>query len=314
MFKKTLPNALPNLERLKPFIEIYETRSLAAAAKKLRITPGGVSQHLKSLEHELGCQLFIRTKKEAIPTRSGTRIYDLVRKFFDEFGEISHAVKGAKLTPSGRLRIAAPMEFSVHFLVPFIAKFQEQYPEVSVDVIVSNIPYIALDKLVKNEVDLAYVDAADTFLRQYPVLGRTVMLEEQVLVAAQSVIKDKATNYDSLCELDFVSHVQEATDIKFWLKYHFDRIPGSLNVRLSMDSVRAIIAAVKHGAGLALVPLYLIEKEIKSGELILIQGKKAKHYANRISLAQIPEKKKSLAERTFESSFKEMYGSAELRR
>lgn len=296
-----------NWDRFKVFETIYRLGSLSAAAKELLISQGGVSQHLKQLERELGAQLFIRTRREAISTEVSKTLYPVVQNFLSGLSEVSAHIQLNRGKPTGVLRVAAPLEFSHWVLPPVLSVYRQKYPLVSVELTTSNIPYRTLERLQKNEIDFAFIDAADLFLRLFPVEGKTIMMERQVLVSSNRVEAWSQNTYEDLSRGTFVSHVKEGTEIKFWFKHQFKRVPIKVAVSLSVDSVRGIIEAVKAGLGYGLVPLYLIKEDLANGKLKIIPGPKRKPYENRIAVAQIPGKKPSFTEKAFEATFREIY-------
>src|SRR4051812_9466516 len=100
-----------NLNLLRIFLRVFEARSMTQAALSLHLTQSGVSQHIQSLEADLGVQLFERVKKRLYPTPSAEKIYAEVRKSMHGIGAVFDALKTKDHEPEGLVRIGLPVEY-----------------------------------------------------------------------------------------------------------------------------------------------------------------------------------------------------------
>ncbi|WP_103721611.1 LysR family transcriptional regulator [Bosea psychrotolerans] len=127
-----------NADDLRFFVAITQSSSLAAAARRLNVTPPAVTQRLRSLELRLGVQLVDRSTNSM--TDEGELLAEQSRKIVDQIDEISELLAQRRGTVAGHLRISAPSGFGRTYIVPTIDRFLESHPEVRVTLELSDNP------------------------------------------------------------------------------------------------------------------------------------------------------------------------------
>lgn len=191
------------------------------------------------------------------------------------------------------MRIGAPAELGAHHFIPWLGRFQKKYLEVSFG-LVFGIPSKLCELLLANKLDLALIDASEIYSRLYPISSKTLMHEEEVLVASPEHFDGREmSTYDKLREMRFVTHVEDAIEIKFWFKHHFGKAPADVKKELVVEDITAVKNAVIAGMGFGLVPTRLIRAELRKGVLREVKTGKAE-YSNPIGLAQLFERKPTL--------------------
>ena len=139
---------LPNLEA---FCRAYETGSFTRAARVLAVTPQAVSRSVARLESRLGVPLFRRTTRSFAATDAATRYYALATQALSLLAAGERHIARSRRSPEGRVRISVPTTYGHHRLLPWLGEFRDSYPEVRVDVNISNQNV----DLVKDRFDLA---------------------------------------------------------------------------------------------------------------------------------------------------------------
>ncbi|MEM9691615.1 MAG: LysR family transcriptional regulator [Myxococcota bacterium] len=117
-------------ERL--FLLIVETGSLKAAAERIGADPSAVSRRLAALESRLGQQLIRRSRRGSSPTDVGRRYYDGLAPLVAQQDALEAAVTGETDEPRGLLRVTAPPEFGVRFVVPVLEGLERKHGELSI--------------------------------------------------------------------------------------------------------------------------------------------------------------------------------------
>lgn len=120
-----------NTKELKCFALVYEKKSINQAARKLYITPQGLSRMLKNLEEEMGTQLFERTQKGVEATECGVFLYEKVDQMIRQFEEIEQGMKQLK-NKDKILRIACARGVLNVLSFQVISDFIERHPEIEV--------------------------------------------------------------------------------------------------------------------------------------------------------------------------------------
>jgi len=133
------------------FAKVVEHGSFISAARALRLPKTTVSRKIQDLETRLGAQLLHRTTRKLGLTEAGNVYFEHSQRIARELDEAESAVGQLQGGPRGWLRITAPYSFAISRLTPLFGEFQARYPEVRVEMVLTNEP---LD-LIGKEIDLA---------------------------------------------------------------------------------------------------------------------------------------------------------------
>lgn len=117
---------------------VAETRSLVAAADSLAVNHSTVFRRLGALERQLGTRLFERSRNGYAPTPTGEEMVRLAERMSEEIAAVERRITGQDLRPSGELRITTNDTLLVHLMTPVLASFRRSFPEIQLDVVVSN--------------------------------------------------------------------------------------------------------------------------------------------------------------------------------
>jgi DNA-binding transcriptional LysR family regulator len=296
---------LQNLERLKVFYYVFSEKSVVAAAKTLHVSQSAVSQTLQKLENEIKCPLFTRLHKRLVPTAAGERLFAVVQPFMAALGTCLKTIAQSKRQPFGELRIGAPTEFGKAYLPAIAAAFREQYPDVSFYLKFGDAGTL-LPMVEKGRIDFALVDE---FLTQNHFFGNldiyhfTPVVEEEVILAcskeyyAKSIKRDHS--FKSLSRQHFITFRHNAQTVKNWFRHHFGKYSVPFDIVMTVDSLQAIISAIRHHLGMGVIASHLVKEEIQNGQIVPITTSKAK-IINQISIVNLQAKIPTLAEKVFE--------------
>lgn len=227
---------------------IAETRSLAGAAEALAVNHSTVFRRLGALEALLGARLFERSRTGYAPTVTGEELVRLAERMGEEITAIERRITGRDLRPSGELRVTTNDTLLVHLLTPVFASFRAAYPEIRLEIIVSNQTL----NLTKRDADVA-VRASDR--PGDALVGRRVASIAWGVYGAAGGPDTRAFELAHMRQHNWVGFAEPIGAIKAakWLKERAgeDRIVYRVNTLLGLAQAAAA------GMGLAVLPCFI---------------------------------------------------------
>jgi DNA-binding transcriptional LysR family regulator len=129
---------MDKFESMRAFTQVVEAGGFAAAAREMGLTRSVVNKAVINLENELGAQLLTRSTRQVTPTETGLAFYDRCVQILGELDEAISAVNELQITPTGNLRINAPMSFGTLHLAGMVAEYMAIYPDVHVELVLND--------------------------------------------------------------------------------------------------------------------------------------------------------------------------------
>ena len=241
---------------LQIVLAIAETGSLSGASRALRISHATVFRRLNEMERRLKVTLFERSRTGYIPTLSGDDLAASARRVQSEVKGAERRIIGQDLTLSGSLRITTTDTLFAGLLSPLLASFRQRYPDITLEVIISN----QLQSLSRREADIAIRPT-----RQPPetLVGRKVSDISLAIYGQKALWQNAPLLLNTPLPLDPVSLQKEAwigpdvqlgdTALEKWM---MDK-----RAAYKLDSMLGMQSAVRHGAGIAVLPCYLADAD-----------------------------------------------------
>lgn len=129
---------MSELEEIRIFVQLVEFQSATQVAERMGVANSAVSRRLKELESRLGVQLIRRTTRRMSLTESGEIYYQRCKSILESLEEAQAEITQSTSDLKGRLRIATPVTFGVNHLASAIAAFMSKYPEMEIDLDMSD--------------------------------------------------------------------------------------------------------------------------------------------------------------------------------
>lgn len=129
---------MDRLGEMSAFVRAVETGGFTAAARQLGLTPSALSKLVTRLENRLGARLLHRTTRRLQMTPEGEVFFNRARHILSAVDDAENEVSQAGKSPRGLLRLHCGSAFGLHQLTPAIPRFQELYPEVELDLTISD--------------------------------------------------------------------------------------------------------------------------------------------------------------------------------
>ncbi len=125
---------MDRFQAMQMYVQVVDAGSFSAAARILDIGQPAVSKTIAQLEKHLDVRLLLRTTHGLTPTEAGQRFYERVRITLQQADEAEMAARGADKGLTGILRVAAAPTFARLHVIPHLAEFMEQHPQLKVDI------------------------------------------------------------------------------------------------------------------------------------------------------------------------------------
>ena len=249
-------------EDMRIFAQVMESGSFTAAADKLGLSKQFVSRRLMALEERLGVRLLNRSTRRLDPTPLGQSYYESSLRLLNEVEQVEQGIAGQTSEPRGTVRVSAPLSFAVAHLGCLLPEFLQRYPQVSVEVDLSD---RSVD-LLGEGYDLALRIGV---LEDSTLIARRLAAVERVYCASPGYLERKGT--PSRPE-DLVTHD--------WLPYGHGRQvqwrfleQGKLRTvtvcgRMRANNGELLRDAAVKGMGITYLPTFIVGEALAAGQLV----------------------------------------------
>lgn len=244
--------------------------SYTAAAARLGVSKAAMSQHIADLERAAGVPLVRRTTRSMQLTEAGQRLVDNTRLQFEHIAQRFSEVRDLAGTPRGLLRVTAPVAFARQQLMPHVAEFLREYPEIRLELDLSD----HMSSMSLDGFDLAIRHSGappDTHV------AWTLCTTRSVLVASRGYLRRHGT---PMAPHDLLAHsclhypraheapawTFEATDLKF----ESERVTVPVSGPLAANNSEALRDAALAGLGIALLPDFSAQAALQAGKLMQV--------------------------------------------
>lgn len=256
-----MEHQLPPLNALRAFEAAARHLSVKNAADELCVTPGAVSQLLKTLEQHLGVPLFRRVNRGIFLTDAGQAYLPPVRNAFRQISDATQKV--AVPAETGLLTVSATPFFASAWLVPRLKSFQDAHPDIDLQLQTGH----ALADFSRDGVDVAIRHG----MGQYPGLAsQRVLTVEMVAVAAPALVAErgKPKKPADLLHWPRVNDA-ERKGWRAWFEAQGVQDAGPARGP-SFDDAGLLLKAVLAGQGAALLPAAMMAPDIAEGRLVAL--------------------------------------------
>ena len=253
-----------SLDDLRLFCSVAELGSFKKAAESLSMPLSTLSRRIRHLEDNLQLRLLNRDAHRVLLTHAGEQYFQRFNLIFEEINHLTEDLHNDKSLPKGKIRICAPISASENFLYPIFADFGMKYPDIQLDLHVSNdlvdIESEAIDvvfrvgnPMVESWIARPLVDI-QFILCSSPDTDISNILEPSDLDGKPAVVCRPMKTWQLVNE----NNQQE-----------FDYQPTK-SIRMEGNEVQMGVYGVKEGIGIGYLPDYLAYPKIKSGELVQV--------------------------------------------
>ncbi|MGC6386895.1 LysR family transcriptional regulator [Ewingella sp. S1.OA.A_B6] len=258
---------MDRLTSMNVFVRAAELGSFAAAANALRISPQMVAKHIARLEARLGTALLSRTTRRQHLTDIGRSYYERCKIVLAEAEAADAIALDMKATPSGIIRVNAPVTFGASMLAPFITQYLDKYPGTQVELTLN-------DRLVDPveegyEVILRIGELNDSQMIAYPLRPyRLIACASPGYLAQNGMPKTPAELLHHACLVYGIWSPQAPCRWLFRKEGKDEEIQPE--GRFRSNDWRALLQAAVRGYGVTLGPEDVLNEEINAGRLVQV--------------------------------------------
>lgn len=249
------------LLHINAFLLVARVRSFSGAARELGVAPSVVTKRITRLEDQVGTQLIVRSTRGLSLTAAGERLLPRFMRLIAELEETIHGTASEAQGIEGHLRIKAPTTVTSLFLGSLFSEFQARNPGVSLEIVLldrSVNPFEEGFDLAVGARPASYPGVVDVPLCPYPLS----------LCCSPAYMRDRREP-DHPTEL--VDH-SFLTSVLLGSTLLFDGPRGALSVevhsRFHANDSRVLLEAARRGLGVAVLPRYLVEDDLRTGRLM----------------------------------------------
>jgi DNA-binding transcriptional LysR family regulator len=252
---------------LRSLVALAESNSITLTAEKLCLSPSAIHKQLKSLEEELGVQLYEMVGRQLRLTQATEMMLPYLKEMLAQYDSALAILKEWSGMRRGLVRIGAGPTLSSYILPEILKRFRRVHPSVELIVETGNTP-VLLERLGSGSLDLALLVSSD--LLEGPAFSIEASWDfEMVLVShrRQSPVQCRITDLKSSPFILFrkESRLEEPIDRYF--------AAAGLQPRVIMrfDSAEAIKAMIRTGLGISMLPMWIVDEDLRASRLSLIR-------------------------------------------
>jgi DNA-binding transcriptional LysR family regulator len=254
-----------DIHQLKLFSSVYKNRSFSRASEEMSLTQPTISDHIRSLESELGCRLFDRLGRTIVPTKEAETLYAHAVELIEKAEAVKEVIEQVKSSPSGELIVGAST-IPGSYMLPFLmASFKHKYPDIVFQIIIGDSKDI-IGKLLSHELLLGIVGA----LIPDDKLSYTHIAEDElIIISSPNFMKKNTISLEELLDVPFVLREEGSgtrMEIERILMAHAIDINALKTVGV-FGTTTGVKQAVKSGMGLSIVSRFAARDHLKSRAL-----------------------------------------------
>ncbi|WP_053955862.1 LysR family transcriptional regulator [Inediibacterium massiliense] len=257
-----------NLELYKNFYYVGKYMSFSEAAKELYISQSAVSQSIKALEEKLDIKLFVRHTKKVKFTSEGEALFDYIKNAFHFIHLGENFIASIHTLDTGEVKIAASDTICKYYLLSYIKKFHEAFPNIKIQLINKPSPLCA-NLLYEGKVDLAVVNVFEQ--KNKDIKYTEIKKIQDVFIAGKSYkhLKNVQISLKNLENYPFLSLKKNSTTRNFFEDF-LQTNQVSILPEIELESIDLLIELTKIGLGISFVMEDAIQTLTKTDDIFIL--------------------------------------------
>src|SRR5262245_39908216 len=257
---------MDRIEELRVFVTVADMRGFAQAGRRLSISPAQVSKLIAHLEDRLNCRLFNRTTRDVSLTDEGCALQARARMLVEEYDLLERSAQETA-KPRGVLKLSAPISFGQQ-LGPILLDFANLYPDVALDVSFTDRIVNLVEEGFDAAIRISSLGDSSLIARKLAnVQGATIAAPQYLAKKGTPRVPDDLRAHEAILDLN-------AADPHIWVfSVGSKRSDVRVNGRLRFGNPYISLAAARAGFGIARVPDFVADSNLKSRGLVRLLEK-----------------------------------------
>ncbi|MBS1808163.1 MAG: LysR family transcriptional regulator [Acidobacteria bacterium] len=260
-----------DLHQLKVFHTAVKAGGFTLASRKLHLSQSTISQHIKQLEEELGCPLFMRIGKQVLPTEAGQLLREHCERIFQDVKNAEMSIQELTGLRKGKVRFGTGATTLIYQLPPVLEAYQARYPEVEL-IVVSDISEVLRQEVQAHRLDLGLVmlPVEETNLQVEPLCAEELCV---ALPARHPLAQKRALQICDLSQLRFILY-ERKTVMRQLIDNFFAEVGIQPRVAMVMENIEAIKSLIGAGLGASVLPMHAVGNEAADKKVRLMRVEK----------------------------------------
>jgi DNA-binding transcriptional LysR family regulator len=258
---------MDKLTQIRTFVRVAERGSFSAVARDLQVTQSAVSKAIGALERALGARLVSRSTRSVSLTEAGRRYYERCRQIICDLEEADAAVADSAAGATGTLNVAAPVPFGLMFISPRVVRFKTLNPGLAINLDLNDQPLNLVEQNIDVAIRLGHLTTPGLVARK---LGESPFLA----VAAPGYLAARGApeTPEDLATHHCLAYTNQADPLQWAFEDGGRHRSVVVTSNYRSNSLLALKDAAMAGIGIARLPLWMVDGEIKAGLLRPLLG------------------------------------------
>ena len=256
---------MDRIDAMQAFVAVADLQGFAPAARKLGLSPSGVTRLIAALEQRLGARLLQRTTRSVTLTDIGTRYLERARRILADVEEAEGSAQDERTRPSGRLVVSAPVGFGRLHVSPVMSAYLKRYPEVSAELRLADRMVNPVEDGIDLAVRIGHLADSSLVARHVGEMRRIVVASSGYLQqhgepsTPETVVSHETIQFGAMTASPDWRFVEDGREIRV-----------ACTPRFTTNSADAAIQYAEQGGGLTRVLAYQAAAAIKGGRLRVV--------------------------------------------
>ncbi|HIS30306.1 MAG TPA: LysR family transcriptional regulator [Candidatus Limivivens intestinipullorum] len=253
------------LRHMKIFVAVFQRGNITKAAADLHLAQPSVSLAVRELEDYYGTRLFERIGRHIYPTEGGKEFYGYALHIVSLFEDMETRMKN--WDSLGVIRIGTSITIGTHILPVLIRRYQNRYPKLKVEAVISNSREIE-ERILDNTIDLGLIETGP----EHGEVHAEAFMQDSLCAIApvwHPLTRKETVTLAELAKYPFLMR-EKGSAGREMLDACFANLELSVRPAWESTSTQAIVKGVAEGLGVAVLPFLLVERDIREGTVRML--------------------------------------------